>query len=130
MATFVGGMFHRVQVSLGLAPSPPVLTPAQRAEQAAIRVMQESERAWAQRLERIAEERRQAYAAREAAEQAARAVEVDRRRLVHEQLLEICARNHGWYFPGDRLSGPSEYIGRWRRDGLMGRVLTMLGFDG
>jgi hypothetical protein len=110
-------------------PAPP-LTPADRARQQAVRAMQDAERAWAARLERIAEERRQAYAAREAAEQAALAAEVERRRLAREELLELCARNHGWYFPGDRLSGPSESLGRWRRDGLMGRVLTMLGFGG
>jgi len=94
------------------------------------RAATQAQRDWAARLARIAEERRQAHAAREAAEQAALAVEVERRRLAHEELLEICARNHGWFFPGDRLSGPSEYLGRWRRDGLMGRVLTMLGLGG
>ena len=97
-----GAFVRRV---LGGGPPAPVLTPAQR----------------------IAEERRQADAARAAAEQVARAVEIERRRLAHEQLLEICARNHGWYFPGDHSSSPSEYLGRWRRDGGVLRLQASAG---
>ena len=99
MAQWWKGMF---QGRRGTAPTPPV-TPAQRAEAAAVTAQTAEQKAWAQRLARVAAERTALYEAQAAAERAAQEAEIERRRAAVEEIKEICARNHGWYFPGDRL---------------------------
>jgi hypothetical protein len=120
MATFMGGMFHRAQVVLGLAPAAPPPTPAERAERQAVKAKQAAERAWAARQAQIAEERRAEYAAREAAEQARLEAARERAALLREEMLDACAR-YGYWWPTDR------YVRREPARGWLGRLLGMLG---
>ena len=63
---------------------------------------------------------------RDAQAQAEREALRARQQAVREAIEAHCRRVGHW-FPGDRFIGPPEYIGRWRRDSFVGRVLTILG---